>query len=322
FRFSNDRTHSQTQDLTAPAALDNAEEGLNATGLPFGPEYETSIKLGIQNFELDRNIFKRADVVTITVHDAICAGERILPKLQAGNLQASKYKTVKDLNDNGWVDDQIDEEDENDYHVSDIDSVLKELKIPVKEGRYFREARQMQNFLNEDNVHTKATNGFYTSEFNTKKGTIFALGTKSPKYIVETDENDPADTPAKVKARIPKVSRWSDVVWIHWADVCQKTGKDPSSLDYIFRYHVVTPNTQFGMEQITNVNTPREKLQLDWPGKEYFLDTKEGLALLGTPHLTGIVWMLHDHHDLIKKTIGSIRIFTKGSSYFILVYLK
>ncbi|KAL8718807.1 MAG: hypothetical protein Q9181_008150, partial [Wetmoreana brouardii] len=78
----------------------------------------------------------------------------------------------------------------------------------------------------------------------------------------------------------------------------------------------------FVMEQITNVNTPREKLQLDWPGKEYSLDTDEGLALLGTPHLTGIAWMLHDRQDTIKKTIGSIRIFTAGSSYFILVYLK
>ncbi|KAL8734246.1 MAG: hypothetical protein Q9181_003275, partial [Wetmoreana brouardii] len=154
FRLASDRAHLQSQDLAAPVTQDIAEEGLNITGLPFGPEYDTSIKLDIQNSKLNRNIFKRANGVTITIHDAICAGKRILPKLQAGNPQVSKYKTVGDLNDNGWVEDQIDKDDEDDYHISGINSVLYALKIPAKEGRYFRDACQTQDFLNEDNVRT------------------------------------------------------------------------------------------------------------------------------------------------------------------------
>lgn len=168
----------------------------------------------------------------------------------------------------------------------------------------------------------EATDGFYLSEFNTEKGTIVALGTESPRKKVETDEDNPADTPRKADARIPKVSRWSDVVWIQWADVCRKANKEPSSLEYIFRYHIVTVNTQFIMEQITDVKLSLGKLQLPWPGRDVYLDTNEGLALLGTPHLTGIVWMLHDHRDVIKKTITKMRMFTIASSYYILVYLE
>ncbi|KAL8965395.1 MAG: hypothetical protein Q9183_003874 [Haloplaca sp. 2 TL-2023] len=266
-------------------------------------------------------LVKREDV-TITVESAICRGENVLRNLRSNEGALSPWNKIEELEDNGWAEDPLDEGDERLYHSGDLDAVFAELGVPLTSGFHIRNILQDNDFPNRYGFNTKATEAYYNTEFNTDKGLIIAQGTMSPTHIVVTDERDPANTKNKIVARIPMVSRWSDVVWVHWLDVCKKAKKDPANLEYIIRYHVITPNTQFIMEQINNANTPRGRLSLKWPGKSFHPDSREGLALLGTPHLEGIVWMLKDHHDTIKKSIDMIRIFTSGASYFILVYLK
>ncbi|KAL8685215.1 MAG: hypothetical protein Q9218_007901 [Villophora microphyllina] len=74
--------------------------------------------------------------------------------------------------------------------------------------------------------------------------------------------------------------------------------------------------------EVIHPETRRGKLQIDWLGIVFYPDTQLGLALLGTPHLEGVAWMLHNHRDVISKTIAKIRVFTKGGEYYMLIYLK
>ena len=58
-------------------------------------------------------------------------------------------------------------------------------------------------------------------------------------------------------------------------------GASPGGLRYLLRERVVTPDTQWVMEQIFK----RHSTQLTrWPGLELQADTEEGLAMVGAPH--------------------------------------
>lgn len=75
-------------------------------------------------------------------------------RLRAKDIQLTVFHTVEDLEANGWMDDPVAKEDERYYHARDLDPVLSQLGIPLESGRSFRDAKQAEDFLNMDNVHT------------------------------------------------------------------------------------------------------------------------------------------------------------------------
>ncbi|KAL8831226.1 MAG: hypothetical protein Q9170_005397 [Blastenia crenularia] len=289
--------------------------------LPSSRTIETGINTTLQQNRAASGLAKRTNVGQ-TLQDAVCRGRKVLSRLRARDVQTSVPWTIQDLGNNGWIEEPVEGEFRDAFHAVDLNSILKELQVPLDKGQYFRYASQTKDFINADDAKMKATDAYYTSEFFTGKGTIIAIGSESPTNKVQEDSTDPANTPEKVNARIPKISRWSDVVWIHWVDVCKEANKKPSDLEHIIRHHIMTDSARFTMEQITNSDTASGKLKLPWPGKDIFLDTDAGLAMLGTRHLNGIAWMLHDHRSVVKKDIEKIRIFTTGLNYNILVFLK
>ncbi|KAL8904179.1 MAG: hypothetical protein Q9207_003442 [Kuettlingeria erythrocarpa] len=92
----------------------------------------------------------------------------------------------------------------------------------------------------------------------------------------------------------PKLYRWSDIVWLAWA---QLAGGQKSQLRYIVHDDIVTPATRKWMEYI-EVASPDTDF-LPWPGQLYDLQSDEGKAMLATPHGVGLAYMLADHSHVL-----------------------
>ena len=111
--------------------------------------------------------------------------------------------------------------------------------------------------------------------------------------------------------RLPAVQKWSDVVGITWKD---KAGGATSQLKYIFRQAIVTPTTRGIMDEVAKRQSRGRKtsdsLKTKWPGFKFKSGDEAFLALLGTPHGSGVVFLLTTHPDEFPgKTIESVQAF-------------
>lgn len=103
---------------------------------------------------------------------------------------------------------------------------------------------------------------------------------------------------------------WANVVWALWD---RGAGDQAGTLRYIFHDHVITDTTQHLMEKVEGMeNDERSKeLKLPWPGHTYKMDDRRGLALLGSPHGMGTVWMyLNGRAKLGVRNNIQVTIFT------------
>lgn len=152
------------------------------------------------------------------------------------------------------------------------------------------------------------------------KGTIFASENVSPQQSIamyRRQNNLPQLTEAQLRDHVPKLNRWSDVVWFVWA---KQAGNQAGNLRYIFRDNVINDDTKGVIDQIFGI--PSKSLDLPWPGKTFDVEkTKEGKGLLGTPHGAGIAWMLADHKAELGDRALKITVFTSGKNYYMLFEL-
>ena len=107
---------------------------------------------------------------------------------------------------------------------------------------------------------------------------------------------------------LPKINRWSDVVWGIWSDTA---GGAAGSLQYIFRDNIVTEDTRSVIDEAIAPTTIGE---LAWPGKTFSQDELSGQALMGTPHGNGIAWMLIEHIDVLGKRDIEITVYSGPGS--------
>ena len=99
-----------------------------------------------------------------------------------------------------------------------------------------------------------------------------------------------------------------------WADLTKDKAKD---LRYIFRQAIVTPTSKEIMKQAAARAQHREYKsssfyrEKDWPGHLYKSGSEEFLALLGTPHGSGVAFLLSTHpEEMPGKSTESLSIFT------------
>ncbi|KAL8721270.1 MAG: hypothetical protein Q9225_002012 [Loekoesia sp. 1 TL-2023] len=120
-----------------------------------------------------------------------------------------------------------------------------------------------------------------------------------------------------LRDHVPKLNRWSDVVWFIWA---KQAGNQAGNLRYIFRDNITNDDTRGVIDQIFGI--PSKSLDLPWPGKTFDVEkTKEGKGLLGTPHGAGIAWMLADHKAELGNRALKITVFTSDKNYYMLFEL-
>ncbi|KAI4096246.1 MAG: hypothetical protein LQ344_001072 [Seirophora lacunosa] len=125
------------------------------------------------------------------------------------------------------------------------------------------------------------------------RSTIIAQHNYSPKH-----EADPGQM-------IPAFYRWSDIVWLAWTQIARDGA---SRLHYIIQENIITALTRKVMEIISGAGP--DALNLPWPGRLYDLRSKEGKALLATPHGVGIAFLISDHSNVLGRKYPAVCIFT------------
>lgn len=129
--------------------------------------------------------------------------------------------------------------------------------------------------------------------------------------------NEPQLTAAELKHQVPKLNRWSDVVWFIWA---REAGNEAGNLRVIVRDNVINDDTKGVIDDIFTTIT--HAFHKPWPGTTFDIreptsedgssqtEGDNARALLGTPHGAGIAWMLADHKRELGERSLKITVFT------------
>jgi hypothetical protein len=133
---------------------------------------------------------------------------------------------------------------------------------------------------------------------------------------------DKTKEPVKI---LPEVQAWSDIVFVEWQTQAQNRNRDIKGLKYIFRYQIVTPETVAIIEEAAS-----GKKNLPWPGvtismtDEYEEHDRRGMAILGTPHGTGVAYLLSTHKAQFgQRIIESVQVWSdmKEKTYLIAIFI-
>ena len=144
------------------------------------------------------------------------------------------------------------------------------------------------------------TFGEYVQYYNPSGGLIIAEWLYHPREA-NSDYSRPG-------APIPNLNKRSDVTFLEWQLECEAAGINTDSLRYMVDHLVVTRLTVSVIFEV--LRRLSETLDV-WPGTgDIAMETDEGKALLGTPHGSGIAWLLADHRALIPKKVDSVIIFS------------
>lgn len=161
------------------------------------------------------------------------------------------------------------------------------------------------------NQEYKPTNAMFYEAYNTKSGVIVAYNNYGPAYESERD-------PQWDDAPLPGMSTWSDVVGAVWTKITSPTGR--RLLRYVVRMNVINEDTtdvvSVALKKVGQLNG----IPPPWPGlvfappaatklKEDIAMQQAFQAVLATPNVRGVVWLLLQHKwQLGAKTVKSITV--------------
>ena len=148
----------------------------------------------------------------------------------------------------------------------------------------------------------RPTGGFYRNFYNPTQAVIIAVDNVSPGA-------------ASNGAPRPELGRFSDLLWLEWKHQCGLAGTNVGSLQYMVRSNIITGDTIQVIEDVLErldkpLEPPPWDQAVEVPVGTRGLATREGTALLGTPHGFGVAYMLLQHRQFINKRIGSIVIYS------------
>ncbi|KAL8725570.1 MAG: hypothetical protein Q9166_007272 [cf. Caloplaca sp. 2 TL-2023] len=256
-------------------------------GVPFGlDEYS-------QNFSSHTPAFTLSKRVTVDFNEYVCKGIRYLNMILLDPPTTEIY-TQRDV-DKGWTTSSSDEIDEESGVGGYIQPFLNSLGMATEQrGTDFEivTLTQSREFTDESGQTHRTTNG----------GAIVATDNYSPRHY------------AGATGAVPRLNRWSDVVWYIWTYFCTRKGKPVGSLRYIVRDNIITDTTKAIMELIAGAGPAA--LDLPWPGRVFDMNSEEVLALLATSHGAGIAYMIKDHSDVLRRREPKVHIFTIAGDYY------
>ncbi|KAM0144935.1 hypothetical protein ACHAP3_000054 [Botrytis cinerea] len=242
-----------------------------------------------------------------TYQKARTSGKQLLTYIKCNNPREKDYPkqslllNYKALLDNNW-----NAEEETSMAMAVIQPLyvyLNVLNIPtgVKSWEAFEIVHKKENFDLDD---LKGPIPHYALAMNFTHGVIVAYNSMSP-YQAELlkDVKSPI---------IPDLSRWSDIAYLQWAEVCKSHGTEMSNLKYVIRHHVTNQITSQVIKEVLGKRgeslTPSGCVVSMGDGNGH------GTALLGTPNGKGVAWLLAQHKETFKDmTIISVEIFSSKS---------
>ncbi|KAK2057915.1 hypothetical protein LY76DRAFT_78199 [Colletotrichum caudatum] len=101
------------------------------------------------------------------------------------------------------------------------------------------------------------------------------------------------------KGDVPELSHVSDLVYFQWLEACKEKKVDPRNIRTIWSAHVTYAPT-FAVVQQAIWDAGKRKIPAWNERLTFSMDTRQGLAILGSPHGTGSAMILLQH----KKTLG------------------
>ncbi|KAI4198587.1 MAG: hypothetical protein LQ350_005178 [Teloschistes chrysophthalmus] len=299
----------------------------NRVALSFGRQ--SSHQLSKQASKVDERqaaLAERAFPDTLTYTKALCNGRRYWALIQSGNPNPPTV-TQKEFDESGWS--------LNEGYPKVIDDDLRgpvaQLGISTDPADLYRvAAQQFSPFTNQNGQpQDDPSGGQYLQVYIPKSGTIIAAENISPMQNIIAyyrDSGLPPRTPAQMRDLIPPLGRWSDIAWFVWAQKAAASGQAAGGLRYIIRDNIINNDTKGVIDQVFKI--PSYSFDLPWPGKTFDVaSSDDGKALLGTPHGSGIAWMMADNRGVLgprglKVTcFTSDGFFTPGTQYFMLFEL-
>ncbi|MCJ1302767.1 hypothetical protein MMC08_005572 [Hypocenomyce scalaris] len=243
----------------------------------------------------------------LTWASAISKGACFIGQFTSGGPQ-STYTDYSSLTTYGWI-----EDDDGGVNTpqADLADAFKglDLSSAAPPNQFGKNLSMLQDgdFPTGSNTIGFGTSGNYQELYNTKEGVIVAEQNFSPAYYTGGNPATP----------LPALQRWSDVVYLVYANLCSKNNANPNGIKYFFRWHINdATSTQPIINQAVGITVAGGANGADqlkpWPGTKFTMDTDQGKALLGTPHGYGIAYFLIQHQgaqQLGMKTVDYITIF-------------
>ncbi|KAI4122663.1 MAG: hypothetical protein LQ341_007285 [Variospora aurantia] len=226
--------------------------------------------------------------------------------------------TQKDFDSGGWT---VQDDFPRDM-TGDLKGAVEAFQISSSPDDLRRiETTQSKPFTNQkDEYQKEPSSGSYLQSYIPKSGAIIASVNTSPQQNIaqyRRSINEPQLTAAELKHQVPKLNRWSDVVWFIWA---REAGNEAGNLRVIVRDNVINDDTKGVIDDIFKTKT--HAFHKPWPGTTFDIreptsedgssqtEGDNARALLGTPHGAGIAWMLADHKRELGERSLKITVFT------------
>jgi hypothetical protein len=146
----------------------------------------------------------------------------------------------------------------------------------------------------ETDISTQETNAYFKQICNPTEGVVIAASNLGP-YDAGLLQDPPI-------ANLPLLRHWSDIAFLQYLSSCSEQTTVPMTLRYIFRATIQNVPTYSILNNIL-VNHGLKTYET-WPGLTFDVGSEEGRAILGTPHGSGVVWLLVQH----KPQLGNKRI--------------
>lgn len=133
------------------------------------------------------------------------------------------------------------------------------------------------------------------------KGVILAEVNESPQYKVIMDQTEKGKEWDEKIHRTPDLCRWSDIVYLTWKHVCGGDREKLKNLNAIVRQNITNPVTKNILAHALRQNFPKDEpvgRAPEWPQTRKITPNTEGFnAMLNTPNIRGIVWLLVQHRE-------------------------
>ncbi|OQO07862.1 hypothetical protein B0A48_06653 [Cryoendolithus antarcticus] len=162
-----------------------------------------------------------------------------------------------------------------------------------------------------DGVQYPATGGEFTDTYNVKDGVLIASVNFGPLQASKGWRGQNAQFPPG--GAITKFKNWSDGIYLTWKSMTNDQTR--SNLKFVIRQSVVNENTLSVIASAMKSTGHSDRVPPAYPGTTFTRSTTDATmqtafeALVGTPNVSGIVWLLVQHWEAMgKKTIKSITV--------------
>lgn len=170
--------------------------------------------------------------------------------------------------------------------LGDLSKMLNSLGIHGANSESINIRDEYTKDLTTGKTFVGASNVAFVSEVNVQAGILVAVHNYSPIYKAKVSKS-PAAT------LLTLLKYWSDVAFLHCAH-SQRTYDNVRNLNFIMRENIVNLDTFAVVKSILNAS-PRYLGSCTYPSLYLDMDCDSAVALLGTPHGAGTVWLLAQH---------------------------